>query len=157
MTKPEIRPATPADAAAMCAVINPLIEAGGTTAHQTPFTIDRMTSHYIQPPKGISCTVAVRDGRIVGFQVTYWADPTAPDRLPADWAVIASFVSPEAQGSGVGKALFAKTLKAARQAGVVAIDARIRRYNTGGLAFYSSLGFRDERSDAESIAKVFRL
>jgi RimJ/RimL family protein N-acetyltransferase len=44
---------------------------------------------------------------------------------------------------GVGGALFARTLRAAREAGITAIDATIRADNTGGLAFYARLGFVD--------------
>jgi ribosomal protein S18 acetylase RimI-like enzyme len=44
---------------------------------------------------------------------------------------------------GVGSALFEETKKAARAAGVRTIDATIRADNTGGLAFYTRMGFVD--------------
>ena len=44
------RPAQKRDAAAMCDVINPIIAAGGTTAHRNRFDLERMIAHYIEPP-----------------------------------------------------------------------------------------------------------
>ena len=60
-------------------------------------------------------------------------------------------------GRGIGGALFAETCKAARAAGAVAIDATIRRENTGGLRFYDKMGFVDYRPEAERIGKRFDL
>ena len=55
---PTLRPATEADALAMADLLNRIIEAGGTTAHQSRFDDARMLSHYIAPPLAISCFVA---------------------------------------------------------------------------------------------------
>ena len=150
-----LRPATAADAEALCAVINPIIAAGGTTAHRRPFDAERMTDHYIDPPRAICCTLAESNGGVLGFQALEWADPDWPgsDPLPADWAVIATFVRPGLARGGIGTRLFAATRTAARDAGVVAIDATIRRENAGGLAYYERTGFRDWRSDAERVSK----
>jgi len=139
----QTRSATQTDAAAMTELLNAIIAAGGTTAHLTLFKPETMQSHYINPPLGISCILAEKDGVLLGFQGLEWSDPDwqGDDPLPAGWAVIATFVSDQARGLGVGKALFAKTRAKARSAGVVAIDATIRADNVLGLAFYKSLGF----------------
>ena len=141
------RPASAEDAAALCAVINPVIAEGTTTGHRIPFDADRMCRHYIAPAGGIACTLALASGAVAGFQALEWCDPDwqGPGRLPADWAVIASFVSPGHQGRGIGRALWAETLAAARAAGVTAIDATIRADNKPGLVFYASLGFEEYR------------
>jgi len=132
-----IRPATDADAEAMCAVINPIIADGRTTAHRNPFDAARMIHHYIAPETGVSCVVAEVDGQILGYQ--------ALDRshVPEGWGSIGSFVSVEAQGMGLGHKLFAATREAARAAGLIAIDATIRTDNVPGLGFYAKLGFVD--------------
>lgn len=152
-----IRDAVPADAAAMCAVINPLIEAGGTTAHRDPFDTERMISHYLSPPGKISCVVAVADGRIAGFQSVQRVDPswTGFENCPPGWGAIASFVETGANGRGIGKRMFAATREAAVKAGLEAIDATIRRENTGGIAYYASIGFIEYRSDSERISKRY--
>ncbi len=149
-----LRPARSGDADALCAVINPIIEAGGTTAHRNPFDRARMTAHYIAPDDGISCILAEEGGVVLGFQSLVRG--TAYD-LPEDWAVIATFVRPGAAQRGIGSRLFAATLEAARSAGIATIDATIRRENTGGLTYYGRLGFTDYRATAETISKRYDL
>ena len=154
-----LRQATPADAEALCAVINPIIAAGGTTAHRRPFDAARMVGHYIAPDRAISCILAEVGDGVVGFQALERADPDWPgeDALPEDWAVIATFVRPGLIRSGIGSRRFERTRAAARAAGVVAIDATIRRENAGGLVYYGRMGFVDWRSDGERISKRFDL
>lgn len=145
MSQIKLRPATSADADTLAALLNQIIKTGGTTAHLNPFDAPRMLNHYIAPPLAIRCFVAEVGGTIAGFQALEWSDPNwpGPDSLPADWALIASFVDADFQGRGIGKALFTKTLAAAQSAGARCIDATIRADNQGGLAFYTSLGFTD--------------
>ena len=151
-----LRPATTADAAEMCALLNPIIAAGGTTAHRRPFTPERMAAHYIAPPRLIACTTAWESGDLLGFQQIEWPDQTYwGDAIPADWAVIATFVRQGHTGRGIGARLFAETCTAARAAGVMAIDATIRRENTGGLRYYDKMGFVDYRPEPERIGKRF--
>ena len=143
----------------MCRLLNAIIAEGGSTAHRTPFDEAEMRRHYIAPPLGISCTVALDGAEVVGFQALERADPDWPgeDKLPEGWAVIASFVARGRQGQGIGGRLFAATLAAARAAGIRHIDATIRRENTGGRAFYGRLGFTDYREGAETVSKRYDL
>lgn len=154
-----VRPAVKSDASGMCAVINPLIKAGGTTAHRTLFTNHRMIAHYLAPKRCVSCVVAEDAGEIIGFQAIEWADPDwqGDGKLPNDWAVIASFVSTGAQGRGAGSAMFNATKDAARRAGVTAIDATIRSYNMPGLTYYTAMGFVDYCEGSETVSKKFVL
>ena len=135
-----VRPASPADAAGMTTVLNDIIALGGTTAHQTPFDAAKMLSHYIAGPKTISCQIAEEASKVIGFQWLGWADA---GETPKDWAIIASFVSGDAAGKGVGQHLFGATKAAAIHANVPTIDATIRADNTPGLRYYSGLGFVD--------------
>lgn len=140
-----IRPARPDDAHAMCDLINPIIADGTTTAHRRPFDRARMIAHYIAPPRLVSCVTVWEGGRLLGFQMLEGPDPdwTGWGRVPDDWGLIGSFVARDAQGRGVGTAMFAATLDTACAAGVTAIDATIRADNLPGLAYYSRLGFVD--------------
>lgn len=137
-----IRAATAQDAEDMATLINEIIAIGGTTAHRTPFTPQRIASHFIAPHRGICCHVATADGVLLGFQALEWCDPDWPaieERLPSDWAIIGTFVCASGQGRGVGRKLLAETVRIARAAGVAAIDATIRRENKGGQAFYERM------------------
>lgn len=137
-----IRPALPSDATDMVVLLNKIITAGGTTAHQELFDEDKMLRHYIAADGLISCQVAEIAGNVLGFQWVRWADPVA-DGAPKDWGIIASFVDNDAAGKGLGQHLFRATRTAAAKAGVVAIDATIRADNVPGLRYYSGLGFTD--------------
>jgi L-amino acid N-acyltransferase YncA len=137
------RPATAADAPAMCAILNAIIAIGGTTAYEDPFTPATMTANYIAAPLLISCTLAELDGQPAGFQGLWHPDPARDNPLPPGWAAIASFVRVGLTGRGIGRALFAATTTAAHAAGITTIDATIRADNASGLTFYTALGFRD--------------
>lgn len=152
-----IRIALPEDAGSMARLINEIIAIGGTTAHRLPFDEHRIRAEFIAVLRGICCFVAVENRQILGFQALEWCDPDWPgeDRLPADWAVIATYVAPAAHGRGIGRALFRETAGAAKAAGVRFIDATIRKENGGGQAFYAGIGFVDYRIGAESISKRF--
>ena len=80
------RPAQPQDADAMCALLNPIIEEGSTTAHRNLFDANRMRDTHITAPLLIRTTLAFEDDTLLGFQLLEWADPdyNGPEALPAD-------------------------------------------------------------------------
>ncbi len=153
------RPAHHPDAEAMCQLLNAIILEGGTTAHGEPFSEEKMIEAYIEAKLGIACTVAAEGDSILGFQSLEWCDPnwTGDHALPSDWTVIATYVAQAAHGRGIGRLLFAETIKAAEAANVKTIDATIRHENAGGLAYYSRMGFVDYRQYDEACAKRFDL
>lgn len=137
-----IRSAIMSDAPAICDVINPLIERGGTTANETPWTVayaEKLLSGF--GPRDF-CFVAVAADRIVGFQYVE-AHPDIDD----DTGDIASFAAMDSAGKGVGKALAAATFTEAKMRGWAKLHAYIRADNAGGLAYYESIGFRTVRVD----------
>ena len=126
----------------MAKMLNEIIDAGGTTAHQTRFDQDRMIAHYVRPPHKIATFVALDANRLIGFQALERSDPDT-NPLPDGWGTIASFVRVDAAGKGVGRALFKATRLAAQQAGLTSIDATIRADNESGLGYYKAMGFVD--------------
>lgn len=156
---PTIRPATINDAPAMAAILNDLIAQGGTTAYRDPFNPDQIIGQFLASHFAISCFCARDAGQVIGFQALEWSDPDwpGPDRLPADWAIISTYVALDRQGQGIGRALFEATRAAAETAGAHRIDATIRRENAGGRAYYAHLGFTDYREFAEAVSMVLRV
>jgi L-amino acid N-acyltransferase YncA len=136
----DVRPVRPEDATELADLLNQIIARGGTTALETPFTPDALAEAYLTGPEVICCFVAVdRDsGRLEGFQ-TLGADPG----LPEDVGDIGTFARIGSAQRGVGSMLFAATRSEARRRGLRAVKATIRADNTGGLAFYSRIGFVD--------------
>lgn len=138
-----IRPARPEDAAAMADLQNKIIRIGGTTAYQTERSVEAVRE-YIDGAGAICCFVAEAEGRLIGFQALgVWPE------LPEGWGDIGTFVEPEVQAKGTGRALFAATCAAARAAGLETINATIRADNAPGLAFYARQGFRDYGQEPE--------
>jgi len=153
----EIRTASTQDADNMALLINRIISIGGTTGYREPFDAQKIRSEFLPPNLGICCHVAVDEQGCRGFQALLWCDPEweGDHKLPADWAVIATYVDPDAHGQGIGRKLFERTAAAATHAGVRFIDATIRRENSGGLGYYGSMGFAEYRSTDEAVSKRF--
>jgi L-amino acid N-acyltransferase YncA len=135
------RRATPANAEEMAALINEIIRIGGTTAYEVPFDREALDHEFISSPAVIACTLAESEGVLLGFQVLLSALEDEP--MPSGWGAIGTYARVGHTGSGVGRALFEETQKAARTAGIHTIDATIRADNVGGLTFYDRLGFVD--------------
>ncbi len=140
-----LRQARPEDADAMCAIINPIIALGDTTAYGTPFTSDTMTQHYVSGDHVLSCVVAEMGQSVEGFQGLFATDPAKLPFLtdPAGIASIASFARIDTQARGIGSAMIVETMAVARAKGVRGIEATIRADNVPGLAYYSRCGFKD--------------
>ena len=140
-----VRPARLEDAAEMAALLNAVIARGGTTAYEEPFQPERIAELYLSEPAAICCFVAIDEatGVIEGFQVL-----GRYSVLPDDIGDIGTFARVGGTQRGVGTALFAATCEAARRRGLAGINATIRADNSGGLAFYSRMGFVDHHVDA---------
>lgn len=151
----EVREARGGDAPGMAALLNRIIQIGGTTAHARPFDAARIDEVFLSPPFFLRCFAAEQEGRLLGFQALEWCDPdwAGENPQPGDWAVISSFVDPGAHRRGIGRRMFAATDAAAAVSGVRFIDATIRKENAGGLAFYDRLGFETYFIGADSISK----
>ena len=136
----EVRAARSEDAAGLAELLNGVIARGGTTALEEPFTPERLDAAYLTGAEVICCFVAVDpvSGRHEGFQ-TLGRYPGLPD----GYGDIGTFARVGGTQRGVGRALFAATEARARRLGLAGINATIRADNTGGLQFYTRLGFVD--------------
>jgi len=103
--------------------------------------------------------VALVDGGIAGFQAVEWSDPAwrGEDPLPEDWAFISTYVAPEHHRRGLARAMFERSVRAARAAGVRCIDATIREGNDEALAYYGSVGFTEYRRRPGAVSTRFVL
>ena len=163
MTIP-VRAARPGDATSLAELLNQIIARGGTTAHETPFDAESFAHAYLTGPDALCCQVAeAAPGQPpLGFQSL----SRHPDLAP-DWGDIGTFARTEPKVPGVGTALFAGTRAAALDRGLRTILAVIRADNSGGLAYYSRMGFVDwqtcpgvplrDGTRVDRIAKLFHL
>ena len=148
------REALPEDAPAMSVILTRILSGWNSTRPGSP---DHVLAHYIAHPDRIRCSVAEDDGQLLGFQSLKAARPGNPYDLPEGWGIIGTYVSTAAARRGVGKALFAETLAAAREAGLDQIDATIGKSNALGLAYYEAIGFRTYRTTDTAICKTLVL
>ncbi|MEL6585449.1 MAG: GNAT family N-acetyltransferase [Pseudomonadota bacterium] len=142
MGDPTIRRAQPFDAGAMAALLQAIIDKGGTTALRGPVMGADLRDWMAQTDT--IWHVAELDGDILGFQ---WIGPNSA--LPPQACDIATFVDLDRHGLGIGTRLFDASRKAAKAAGFAWINATIRKENTGGLSYYQSRGFEPYGQDAE--------
>jgi RimJ/RimL family protein N-acetyltransferase len=135
-----VRHAVPADAAALCDILNAIIMAGGTTAMEDPLSLAAFTGCFLEGERFLACFVAedTLTSRPLGFQSL-----SRHPGLPTDWADIGTFARSEVRTRGAGTALFARSKIWAGERDVVAINAAIRADNQSGLAYYEKMGFRN--------------
>lgn len=133
-----IRPATPADFDAMWAVHEELIASGDTMYFPADITREACLAYWFGPD--VASHVAVLNGeRLLGM---YRLVPAQPGR-GAHVASAFFVVSPAAQGIGVGKLLGADCLRAARQAGYLAMQLDfVISSNVAAVLLWKRLGFQ---------------
>ncbi|MCC1491183.1 GNAT family N-acetyltransferase [Cognatishimia sp. F0-27] len=129
----ETRPMRAEDVPACVTILNHIIALGGSTAYETPYTEADFAAHYLDEPP--VTMVALSHGRVVGFQAAF-------DIGDGQYS-IGSFTDRQAPVRGAGRALFEATLEGCRAHGGSVILAKITSDNSGGLAYYSALGFED--------------
>lgn len=137
MSRITVRTYTLGDVSEMCRLLNAVIEIGGSTAHQVPFSENEFIQKIINGESSLCCHVALdAQNTVAGFQTL-----NHHPELAEDWGDIATFARVSPKVRGVGQALFAETKCAAIRSGIVAINATIRADNEGGLAYYEKMGF----------------
>ena len=136
------------DAAELCALLNEIVEIGGTTAQREVLTVEDFKNAYLRHEHLISCVVAqAYDSQLLGFQALKHRSD-----IPADWGDIATFAKVGGTQKGIGSVLFRGTLERARDEQLSTINATIRSYNTGGLLYYGKMGFMEYmREEAEPL------
>ena len=147
------RPMRASDVPACVEIINHIISLGGTTAHEDPYTVDDFD--YFTDPDIVNVVEA--DGRIAGFQAVFAQDD------PRVYSV-GSFTDQRNPVKGAGAVLMDKMKEDCRAAGGQSIIAKITSDNTGGLVFYSKMGFEDEsiiandhtRKDGTTVDRVIK-
>ncbi|GAA0614982.1 GNAT family N-acetyltransferase [Paenochrobactrum glaciei] len=150
-----IRAAQTEDAQALSSILTAIVAETGRTH---PHDVDFVLANYINNPSDILCSVAVdTNGEILGFQSLIHATEGNRFDVPVDWAVIGTHISPKAHRRGVGKALFASSKAAAKQANIKHIDAYIRADNLPALHYYGSMGFITYREPDGIIQKVYNV
>lgn len=133
-----IRPARPADADAVWAILEPTIRAGETYALPRDGSRAAMLAYWFAPAHRV--LVAEAEGDVLG---TYTL--RANQAGGGDHVANASFMTrPDATGRGVARTMGAHALDTARAAGFTAMQFNfVVATNTRAVALWTSLGFAE--------------
>ena len=138
-----VRKAEYGDIKKMSKILNEIINEGGLTLQNSITTPVDFKRDYFTNPFSLCNHVATQGTKIIGFQFLEWSDPnwSGVDKLPSDWGLIATYVSKNVRGLGVGKQLFEATRLASNDKGMRSISATMNSTNKGAIGYYKSLGF----------------
>lgn len=138
-----VRKAEYGDIKKMSNILNEIINEGGLTLQNSITTPVDFKRDYFTNPFSLCNHVATQGTKIIGFQFLEWSDPnwSGIDKLPSDWGLIATYVSKNVRGLGVGKQLFEATRLTSNDKGMCSISATMNSTNKGAIGYYESLGF----------------
>lgn len=137
---PAIRPAAPADCAAIAAIWNPLIRDTAvtfTTVEKTPEGLAATLPE--KAAAGHAFLVAEAGVEILGF-ATYGPFRVGPGYARTMEHTI--ILAPRARGQGLGRALMARLEAGAQAAGVNSLIAGVSGANPDGRAFHAAIGYQ---------------
>ena len=140
-----VRKAEYGDIKEMSNILNGIINEGGLTLQNSTTTPVDFKRDYFTNPFSLCNHVATQGTKIIGFQFLEWSDPnwSGVDKLPSDWGLIATYVSKNVRGLGVGKQLFEATRLTSNDKGMLSISATMNSTNKGAIEYYESLGFTE--------------
>jgi L-amino acid N-acyltransferase YncA len=134
-----LRPATPADAAAICAVYNPYVRDTTISFEETFVTAADMAERIVDTTRRYPWLVAEGAGGLLGYAyASQWRTRSAY-RFAVETTV---YVAPEAPRRGVGTALYRALLDTLRAEGFHCAMGGIALPNPASVALHEKLGFR---------------
>ena len=134
----EVRPATPADAAAAAAIYAPVVRDTHVSFEAEPPTVEEMRSRIALTLRSHPWLVAVADGEVLGYAY----GGSFRSRPAYRWSVeVSAYVRDDARGEGVGRALYDALLGDLRERGFVTALAAIALPNPPSVAFHEAFGF----------------
>jgi L-amino acid N-acyltransferase YncA len=147
----DIRPVQQSDAAAIVALLNPIILAGRYTAMSAPFSEDNQNEFIRSLPERAIYLAAIEHttGVLAGIQ-----DVLPVDSTREQIGEISTFVRLDFHRRGVGTRLCVETFSAAKKLGYRKLRATIREDNPLAVFFYVSRGFQILESSTTQIGVI---
>jgi L-amino acid N-acyltransferase YncA len=135
-----VRPATEADAEALAAIYGDAVLHGfGTFEEIAPSPADMDARRRAVQDRGLPYLVAEDGGGVLGFAYAGPFRPRAAYRYTLEDSV---YVSPDAKGKGVGRAVLSAVIQACEALGVRQLMAIVGDSgNSGSIALHRALGF----------------
>ena len=132
-----LRLATAADAAAILAVYAPYIDTAISFEGTVP-TLDVFQARLAAIMDPYPCLVCEEKGQVVGYAYA----SAFGQRAAYQWtAVLSIYLMPQAQGRGIGKALYRALIELLRMQGIVTLCAIIALPNPASIRLHEQAGF----------------
>jgi L-amino acid N-acyltransferase YncA len=135
-----VRPAREQDVDAIVAVLNPIIEAGSYTTMADLVSASEQLEFMRRAREHGVYNVAVDGDVVVGIQDV--VPFSGGDPALAHLGAISTFVTLDARGAGIGRALANATFDSSKQRGFRKLMATIRADNPGAISYYQGIGFQ---------------
>jgi GNAT superfamily N-acetyltransferase len=132
-----IRPARPADASLIHALVRELAEYE-RLSHDVDSTEQQIAAALFGPQPGVFCDLAEWDGEPVGFALWFLNFSTFRGRHGLYLEDI--FVRPVLRGKGIGKALMRNLARRCVERGYARFEWTVLEWNTPSIEFYRSIG-----------------
>jgi phosphinothricin acetyltransferase len=139
VTPVQIRPATPADADAICRIYNQGIEDRVATLETELRTADERRHWLASRSSRHPVVVAEADGEITGWGSLNPFNPREAYRFVADFSI---YVERGWRGKGVGQVLLTHLIELGRKHSFHKLVLSAFPTNQAGMALYTRLGFR---------------
>jgi phosphinothricin acetyltransferase len=133
-----IRPATPSDASAICAIYNPYVATSTITFEEDPVSIEEMAQRIHEVTSKFVWYVYEYDDEVVGYAyATSWRTRCAY-RTSVESSV---YVSKDYAGQGIGSRLYRCLLDELKERGMSVVIGGIALPNSASIALHEKLGF----------------
>ena len=133
-----VRPATPADSAAMAAIYAPVVTGTAISFEEEPPSPDELSRRMAARPR-LPWLVAIDGGRVAGYAYAS-AHRTRPAyRWSADCSV---YLDPGYRGRGVGRQLYERLIPMVGGLGYRSLFAGIALPNPASVGLHEALGFQ---------------
>jgi L-amino acid N-acyltransferase YncA len=136
----QVRPATPADAAAITRIYNQGIEDRGATFETRLRSSDEVAALLEARADAYPAVVASRDDEVIGFA---WVSPYSDRECYRGIGEYTVYVARDARGTGAGRVLVDALADACRARGFWKILSKIFPENAASRALCRAAGFRE--------------
>ncbi|HZG22341.1 MAG TPA: arsinothricin resistance N-acetyltransferase ArsN1 family B [Herbaspirillum sp.] len=135
---PSIRPATAADAAAICGIYNHYVDTTVISFETEAVTVEGMTARIAEVQSQFPWLVFEQEGEVLGYAYASKWKPRAAYQRSVESSV---YLRHDAGGRGIGKLLYAELFAQLKPLGVHLVIGGIAQPNAASVALHESLGF----------------
>lgn len=126
------------DAAQICGIYNPFVTGSTVSFEERPVEVEEMKRRIREISEHCPYLVYEEEGRVMGYSYVH------PWKIRAAYSTTMEttvYVTPEAEGRGVGTVLMKNLIDDCRRMGVHSLIACITSDNERSIAFHEKLGF----------------